>query len=77
MAKRTDKDMLESGSWNVVGKKGGKRIFRHHSGLEISYDCNAWLWVNNETRDRASTLEVALYFAQEHLASQNRLELTF
>jgi hypothetical protein len=37
---RTDLDMVNSGAWNKVGKKH----FRHVSGAEVRYDCNAWTW---------------------------------
>ena len=37
---RTDIDMINSGQWAKVAKKH----YRHASGVEIKYDCNAWVW---------------------------------
>jgi hypothetical protein len=36
----TGVEMVASGAWVKVGKKH----YRHVSGEEIKYDCNAWGW---------------------------------
>lgn len=59
---RTDLDMVASGQWAKVGKKH----FRHVSGIEVTYDCNAWRWlVSSEPRLTWGTLEVAAHVAEK------------
>jgi hypothetical protein len=36
----TGREMVASGQWAKIGKKH----YRHVSGIEVWYDCNAWKW---------------------------------
>ena len=40
---QTDKEMIASGAWAKLGDKH----YRHHSGAEITYDHNGFLWIVN------------------------------
>lgn len=53
--KRTDLQIVAAGDFAKVGKKH----FRHVSGAEIKYDCNAWGW--RACGRLWQTLEVAVY----------------
>lgn len=55
---RTDKDMELSGDWIKLPKVGGKYAWRHESGVEVAYDCGAWLW-RIDGGDGFKTLQVA------------------
>jgi hypothetical protein len=60
-AQRTDKDMEVSGQWGKAGKRGGKQVWRHASGVEVSWNCNAWGW---QISDQPGRLFPALWAAR-------------
>jgi len=52
--RRTDLQIVNDGDFVKVGKKH----FRHVSGAEVKYDCNAWAW--RACDSLWQTLEVAV-----------------
>lgn len=69
---RTDLELVKSGQWAKVAKKH----FRHVSGVEVTYDCNAWGWiVSTSPRQVWSTLEVAAHVAEQAGHIKSAMEL--
>lgn len=59
---------MRHGYWAKVGKKH----YIHVSGIEVIYDCNAWLWfVGNEGY---STLWAAKYYAEQLIRIQYEIQ---
>lgn len=59
---RTDLDLVNAGDFVKVGRKH----FRHVSGLEITYDSNAWHW--RAVGRLWTTLDWAAYQVRKHAA---------
>lgn len=59
----TGREMVESGAWAKVGRKH----YRHESGTEIKYDCNAWGWRINGGKQVWQALWAARHNAEKGL----------
>jgi hypothetical protein len=57
---RTDLKMVNSGAWAKIGS----RHYRHHTGIEITYNHNRFIWeISNG--DAYKTLDIARYEAEK------------
>ena len=65
MTRNNNNPMNNDGSWAKIGNK----TYRHESGIVISYNHNAWLWVIAGQTVGYKTLGVAKYNAEKIAAA--------
>ena len=65
MSRNNTNPMKHDGMWAKVGSKS----YRHASGVTISYNHNAWLWVIEGQTIGYKTLGVAKFHAEKLVAA--------